>query len=109
MRLPPQRTSRGRALARVTLSNQVLNYEVSYFNINVNTTLVNAQTITPTSRTSKTITFTWNTTGLSRGNYTLSAYAEPVSLEINTSDRNVAHATVFLRLLLMASAMYSGV
>jgi parallel beta-helix repeat protein len=34
------------------------------------------------------ITFSWNTTGFARGNYTLSAYAGPVSGETNLSDNN---------------------
>ncbi len=36
--------------------------------------------------TSTTITFTWNTTGFAKGNYTISAYAEPVPGETDTED-----------------------
>jgi parallel beta-helix repeat protein len=34
------------------------------------------------------ITFSWNTNGTPRGNYTISAYAEPVPSETDTSDNN---------------------
>ncbi|MGB9693247.1 MAG: dockerin type I domain-containing protein, partial [Fervidobacterium sp.] len=33
-----------------------------------------------------TLTFTWNTTGYAKGNYTISAYAEPVLGETNMED-----------------------
>ena len=43
-----------------------------------NTTVIATQTITLANRNSTTITFTWNTTGFAKGNYTISAHAEPV-------------------------------
>lgn len=42
------------------------------------------------------ITFTWDTTGLDYGNYTLSAYAWPVPSEINTSDNTYLGGTVLV-------------
>jgi hypothetical protein len=47
--------------------------------------------ITITSGNSTTITLTWNTTGVAKGNYTISAYAHPVPSETDTAD-NVAEA-----------------
>ena len=44
------------------------------------------QTITLTRRNSTTITFTWNTTGVPYGNYTISAIATPVPGETNITD-----------------------
>jgi hypothetical protein len=35
-----------------------------------------------------TLTFTWNTLGFAKGNYTLSAYAWPVPSETNIADNN---------------------
>lgn len=51
----------------------------------------NHTTITLTSGNSTTITITWNTTGIAKGNYTISAYAEPVPDETDTTD-NIAFA-----------------
>jgi len=46
----------------------------------------NYTTITLTSGNSTTVIFTWNTTGVTKGNYTISAYAHLVSGEIDTAD-----------------------
>lgn len=43
-----------------------------------------------------TLTFTWNTTGFAKGNYTISAYAEPVPGEILISDNNFTYGTVYV-------------
>jgi parallel beta-helix repeat protein len=47
---------------------------------------IQTQTITLESGTSTTLTFTWNTTGFAKGNYTIWAYATPVPGEIDTAD-----------------------
>jgi hypothetical protein len=44
----------------------------------------------------RTITFTWNTTGFAYGNYTISAYATPVDGEKNTKDNNCTGGTVLV-------------
>jgi parallel beta-helix repeat protein len=46
------------------------------------------QTLTLESLNSTTITFTWNTTGLPEGNYTINAYAHPVVGETDVTDNN---------------------
>jgi parallel beta-helix repeat protein len=51
-----------------------------------NTTTIATQTVTLTSGSSTTITFTWNTTGVPYGKYTIRAYAWPVPGEINTAN-----------------------
>jgi len=58
------------------------------FNLTVycNTTTIETQTITLPNGTSTITTFTWNTTGLAKGNYTISAYASPVPDEVYTPD-----------------------
>jgi len=58
------------------------------FNLTVycNTTTIETQTITLPNGTSTTTTFLWNTTGLTYGNYTISAYASPVPNEEYTQD-----------------------
>jgi hypothetical protein len=50
--------------------------------------------ITLTIFGSKTITFTWNTTGFARGNYTINAYASPVPGETNLKNNNFTYGTV---------------
>jgi parallel beta-helix repeat protein len=60
------------------------------FNVTVyaNTTTVETKEITLESGNSTTIAFTWNTTGFAKGNYTISAYAEPVPGEELTNTLN---------------------
>jgi hypothetical protein len=43
-----------------------------------------------------TLTTQWNTTGFAYDNYTISAYAEPVSGEINIGDNNCTGGFVFV-------------
>jgi hypothetical protein len=61
------------------------------FNVTVyaNETMISTRTnITLTSGNSATITFTWNTTGVAKGNYTLTAAADIVPGETDTADNN---------------------
>jgi hypothetical protein len=82
-------------IINVTVANQALNYETFYITINANTTL-KEQKITLTSMKSTTITFTWNTTGFAKGNYTISAYATPVLGETHTADNTLVYGTVIV-------------
>jgi hypothetical protein len=72
------------------------------FNVTIyaNTTIV-ATTIdiALSSGNSTTITFTWNTTGFAKGNYTLSAYAWPVPGETDTADNNFAGRWVIVSMV----------
>jgi len=54
----------------------------------------NYTTVALASGESKTLTFTWNTTGFAFGNYTLSAFAWPVPGETNTANNNFTNGTV---------------
>jgi hypothetical protein len=58
------------------------------FNVTIyaNTTFVALQTITLEIGASTTVTFTWNTTGFAKGNYTISAIADIVPDETDTAD-----------------------
>lgn len=51
-----------------------------------NTTIIGTQPVTLTRRNSTTILFTWNTSGVPYGNYTISANATIVSGETDTAD-----------------------
>jgi outer membrane protein assembly factor BamB len=65
-----------------------------------NGTAIDTREITVMNGSSTTITFTWNTTGFARGNYTVSTYAWPVPGETNTADNNLTSPiTVIVRML----------
>jgi hypothetical protein len=66
------------------------------FNITVyaNTTCVASQDIAFSSGNSTTVTFTWDTTGFAYGDYTISAYAVPVTNETNTASTNCVGGNV---------------
>lgn len=51
-----------------------------------NTTLISTENITLGSGNSGTLTFFWNTTGWAKGNYIISACAEPIPGETETTD-----------------------
>jgi len=53
-----------------------------------NNTQIAKQPVTLETGTSTTVTFTWNTTGFAKGNWTISAYAEPVLNETYVADNN---------------------
>jgi len=48
------------------------------------------------SKTSTTLTFLWNTTGVPYGNYTLSAYATPVPTETDTADNTYTAGIILI-------------
>jgi parallel beta-helix repeat protein len=56
--------------------------------LHANTTTLVSQVITLASGGSATINFLWNTTGFTKGNYTIGAYARPVPGETDTADNN---------------------
>jgi hypothetical protein len=83
----------------VTLENKgnyTENFDVTLY---ANTTAIATQTITLTSGNSTTITFTWNTTGFAKGNYTISAYVWPVSGETDILDNTFIDGWVFVGLI----------
>jgi hypothetical protein len=56
---------------------------------------IGSKTAVPfTSQTSRTIVFRWNTTGLPKNTYTLSAYVEPIEGETNTANNNLNDGTI---------------
>ena len=72
----------------VTVENQSDFTETFNVTAYANTTPITLQTVTLTSGNSSTVTFTWNTTGVAKGNYTISAYATRVLGETDTTDDN---------------------
>jgi hypothetical protein len=80
----------------VTVENQGEYTETFNVTVYANTTSIATQTITLTSANSTTITFTWNTTGFAKGNYTISAYAWPVLNETDPTDNTFNDGTVLV-------------
>jgi parallel beta-helix repeat protein len=71
----------------VSVQNQGFSTETLNVTAYANTTIIDTSVnVTLTSRNSITITFTWNTTDVAKGNYTISAYATPVDGETDTTD-----------------------
>jgi len=70
----------------VTVSNEALNYETFHVIIHANTTTIKTQTIILISRELTTVTFTWNTTGVAKGNYTITATATQLPGETDLDD-----------------------
>jgi len=80
----------------VNVSNQGNFTETFNVTVYANTTSIATQTVTIASGNSTTITFTWNTTGFAKGNYTISAYAWPVPDETDTNDNRLIDGTVLV-------------
>ncbi len=73
----------------VTIKNEGSFMETFNLTVYANTTSIATLTnVTLTSGSSTIITFTWNTTGFAKGNYTIWAYAWPVRDETDISDNN---------------------
>jgi hypothetical protein len=70
----------------VTLANQGDFTETFNVTTYATTPVIQTQTVTLESGASTTLTFTWNTSGFVKGNYTIWAYAWPVSGETDTAD-----------------------
>jgi hypothetical protein len=83
----------------VTIANQ--GYFTETFNVIVyaNTTPVALRTVTLEKGASTLVTLTWNTAGFAQGNYIISAYAEPVLGEIDSTDNRYVDGTVQIILL----------
>jgi hypothetical protein len=84
----------------VTVQNQGNFTETFKVTVYANKTAIATFTnITLTSGNSKTITFTWNTTGFAKGNYTISAYATPVPGETDTADNTYTNGKVTIAMV----------
>jgi outer membrane protein assembly factor BamB len=71
----------------VTIENQGAFSEPSNVTFYANETIIGTlENKILTSGDFTTLTFTWNTTGFAKGNYTISAYAWPIPGEIDTAD-----------------------
>lgn len=80
----------------VTVANQGDFTETFDVTVYTNETSVASQTVTLTSGSSTTITFTWNTTGFAKGNYTITAQATPILGETDTADNTYIHGNLLV-------------
>ncbi|MDH5732839.1 MAG: right-handed parallel beta-helix repeat-containing protein [Candidatus Bathyarchaeota archaeon] len=80
----------------VTTINYGLNTETFNITVYANTTLIDQTQITLTSKNSTTLTFTWNTTSVTRGNYTVTAAATILPDEADTTDNTFTDGTVLI-------------
>jgi parallel beta-helix repeat protein len=78
----------------VYTTNEGNRLETVNVTVYINTTII-TQTVNLTIGTT-TITFIWNTSGFAKGNYTISAYAQPVPGEKNTGDNSLAYSGVII-------------
>jgi parallel beta-helix repeat protein len=82
----------------VTVANQGDYTETFNVTVYANTTIIETKEVTLTS-VNLTLNFTWNTTGFVKGNYTISAIAEPVPLETETSNNNMTDGWVIVAMV----------
>jgi len=64
-----------------------------------NDTAIQTKTLTLTSGNSTTLTFTWDTSGFARGNYTISAVADTVPGETDTEDNNCSGGWILVAMV----------
>jgi outer membrane protein assembly factor BamB len=80
----------------VTAANQGDYTETFNVTAYANATTIETKEITLTIGNSTILTFTWNTTDFTKGNYTISAYAEPVPGETDTADNNRTDGSILI-------------
>jgi len=85
------------ASVNVTIENQG-NYNGPFsITLYANATAIATFTnVTLTSGRSKTVTFTWNSSGFAKGNYTMSVYATPFPRETDTADNNCTDGRILI-------------
>jgi hypothetical protein len=83
----------------VTVINQGDFIETFNVTVYANITAIQTKTLTLTSGNSTTITFTWNTTGFAKGNYTISAVVDTVIGEADTADNTFTDGWVIVAMV----------
>ena len=80
----------------VTVINQGAFAETFNLTLYANTTLIETKEITLNNNASITVTFTWNTSDFTKGNYTVWAYAWPVLGETDIDDNTFVDGAVYI-------------
>ena len=88
---------------QLSITVKVVNYGINAetFNVSVyaHTTLINQTRVTIKSRNSTTFTFLWSTTGMAKGNYTISAVTDTVPSETDTEDNTLIDGWVIVAMI----------
>jgi hypothetical protein len=85
--LPKETIGEGKILKlNVTVENQGTVIETSNVTVYANNTFISAQPVTLNPTEIQTLTFTWDTTGYTKGNYWINATIDIVPFEIDTAD-----------------------
>jgi hypothetical protein len=95
----PQKTIIGQGYpmhTNVTITNKGNFTETFHVTLYANTIVLETKEVTLTSNNSTIITFTWNTIGFVKGNYTLKAYAWPILGENYTTDNTCIDGSVLV-------------
>jgi parallel beta-helix repeat protein len=79
-----------------SVQNQGWNIETFNVTIYANTSIIEKRELTLESGAAATLTFTWNTSGFVKGNYTLQAYAWPVQGETDLADNTLSDGSVLI-------------
>jgi len=83
----------------VTILNHGVDDEVSTITIHANTTVKASLTVTLTNRDFTKITLTWNTSGVAKGNYTMTARVTPVPDETDTTDNTYTDGWIIVAMV----------
>jgi hypothetical protein len=83
----------------VTVTNKGEFTETFNVTLYANTTTIETKQVTLTSLNSTTISYTWNTSGFAKGNYTIWAYAWRVQGETHMADNTFTDGWVFVALV----------
>jgi len=84
----------------VTVENQGDYTETFNVTVYANTTIIETKTnITLTSGNSTTLTFTWNTTGVAKGNYTITVEATHLPGETDTTDNTLSDGWIIVAMI----------
>jgi len=87
----------------LSITATTINYGINSENFHItlygNTTIITTKTVTLKSISSTLITFTWNTTGFAKGNYTILGYTTPVQGETHTADNTFVNGWVIVSMV----------
>ena len=82
---------------------KIINYGIGTETFNItayaNTTVINQKHITLTSRNSSIVIFMWSTTGVAKGNYTITANATILLSEADTTDNTLTDGWIIVTIL----------
>jgi len=82
----------------VTVKNNGLNTEVFNVTAFYDNTAIERQTVNLTPSATTTLTFSWNTSGIAVGNYTIKAQADTVPNEYDISNNTFINGTVHIKI-----------